>query len=69
MAGWALRQCAFLFRGLGIGELGLFLGQQLQDGLPARLVGFLGQQAPVMLDVQMSHRPVHGAFGAPHETQ
>jgi hypothetical protein len=44
-----------------IGELGLFLGQQTLPRLAPRLVGLLGQQAPVMLDIQLGHGAVHGA--------
>ena len=39
------------FHGRGTGELGLFLGEQPQDGSAARLVGLLGQETPIMLDV------------------
>jgi hypothetical protein len=40
----------FLY-GRGIGELGFFLSEQLQDGSAARLVGLLDQETPKMLDI------------------
>ena len=36
---------------VGRGDLGLFLSQETQEQLPPRLVGFLREQTPVMLDI------------------
>jgi len=47
------------FRGRGVAKLGFFLGQETQDRLPPRLIGLLGEETPVVLDVETGNGSVH----------
>ena len=51
-------------RRLGFGDFGFLFGQQAQQLLPARLVGFPLQEPLVMNDVEVSHATVHGRVSA-----
>lgn len=47
--------------GLGGRELGFFLSQETQQYNPPRLVGFVREQTPVVLDIQLGHGSIHAA--------
>lgn len=43
-------------------NLVFFFRQQLEQHLPARLIGLGGQQPPIMFDVELGDGPVQGSL-------
>ncbi len=45
---------------MAVGDFGLFFGQQALQNLTPRLVGFDGEEPPIVLDIHMGDSSVHG---------
>ena len=59
LGGQALTLLFSLSRRFTVADFGLLFGQQAQQNLPPRLVGFDGEKPPVVLDIHMGDGSVH----------
>lgn len=60
-----LTRVAFSVRWLWIGEIRFFFNRRALQKLAARVVGFLGEQAADMLDIEILRRATGRSMAAP----